>query len=127
MPGPGGGGFGGPGGGPGGGFGGPGGPGGFRGPGGFGGPGWGGGPPGFWGPIAWGGPPLGPCGLPCFCWPILVLLVPYIIIVSIGIVLLQSLAVCSSSDADDDGYDGYDDDSTVRGKGWERLCVEIFL
>ncbi|CAM9183684.1 unnamed protein product [Ectocarpus sp. 8 AP-2014] len=100
MPGPGGGGgfggggggFGGGGGGFGGGFGG-GRPGGFGGgPGGFGGPGWGFGGPGFFGggwPFIWGGPAMGPWGLPWFCWPIFVLLLPYVILVTIGVLVIQ--------------------------------------
>lgn len=118
MPGPGGG-FGGPGGGfggPGGGFGGPGGGfgrpgGGFGGPGGPGfgwGPGFGGGGPWFGGPGFFGwpfvfiGPDMGPCGLPWFWWPLLLGVLPYIIIVVIGIVVIQTLEQCEQVGGSDE-------------------------
>eukprot|EP00752_Nemacystus_decipiens_P003732 g3438.t1 len=102
------GGFGGPGfGGP--GFGGP----GFRG-GGFWGPGWGFGGPGFGWPFFWGGPAVGPWGLPWCWWPILVLLIPYIILATLGVVLIQyAFSWCTTdtpdgSQTDEDECAGYE-------------------
>lgn len=113
MPGPGGPGGGGPGGGGPGGRGGPGGPGGFHGGGpGFGGPGFRGGPghhpppagmffggPGLRPGYGYGGPPPGPMGGPWCCWPFLCVLV-FVITVSVGVTLIQTLDDCSTDDTD---------------------------
>ncbi|CAM9246425.1 unnamed protein product [Discosporangium mesarthrocarpum] len=86
--------------------------GGFRGgPGGFGrgrgfgwgpGPGWGGprrgffwGPPVFWGPPPMWGPRWG--ATPFFWWPILFLVIPYLILVSVGITLIQDFGCSTQS------------------------------
>lgn len=84
--------------------------GGFRGPGGgFGwGPGSGGGGPRFGGPGSFGrplvfaDPEVGPCGIPWFWWPLLVGVLPYVIIVSIGITLIQTLELCEQEGGTDE-------------------------